>query len=231
MKNRKSSLPRPFIAALALAAAVGVAPKQAEACGGGWYEAPMIDYRIQGVARAEKRLEEGQYAQAASAVIRMIPHIAGYKKATRDPIINRALRVLAVATTRSEGSLDIGKLISKDQHSTWLGDTAEDRQANLRFSVAALRGVKKLKVLSDPTLESELGEALALVPAFSVEGRELLHTLAEKDLLTTPEAYAILAKLRGEAGDADGRTAALQRCRAMAKDAKLCSANASGTHS
>ncbi|MFP6683219.1 MAG: hypothetical protein VB934_00830, partial [Polyangiaceae bacterium] len=63
------------------------------------------------------------------------------------------------------------------------------------------------------------------------EGRELLHKLAEKDLLTTPEAYAILAKLRGEAGDADGRTAALQRCRAMAKDAKLCSSNASAAHS
>jgi hypothetical protein len=59
----------------------------------------------------------------------------------------------------------------------------------------------------------------------------LLTRLADKDLLTTPEAYAALAKLKGEAGDQDGRLAALQRCRAMAKDAKLCGSNANGKHS
>lgn len=224
-------MPRPLIAALAVAAAVSVMPQQAEACGGGWFEAPLIDYRIQGVAQAEKRLEEGKYAEAASSVIRMIPHIQGYKKATRDPIINRAMRVLAVATTRSEGQLSIEKLVSPEQHSTWLGTSGEERETNLRWSVAALQGVKKLKAKSDPTLESELGEALALVPEFSSQGRGLLHKLAEKDLLTTPEAYAALAKLRGQIGDDDGRVAALQRCRAMAKDATLCVPNATGANS
>jgi hypothetical protein len=154
MKILNPSTPRPLIAALALVAAVGVMPKHAEACGGGWYEAPMIDYRIQGVARAEKTLEQGKYAEAASAVIRMIPHIQGYKKATRDPIINRALRVLAVATTRSEGALGIDKLVTKDQQGSWLGDTAEARATNMQWSVAALRGVQALKAKSDPTLQS-----------------------------------------------------------------------------
>jgi hypothetical protein len=185
----------------------------------------QIDFRVQGVARAEKALEQGKNADAAAMVVRMIPHIRNYKSTTRDEIINRAMRVLAVATARSDGKLDFAKQVSADARGEWTGEKAEQRTANLEWSVQALRAIDKKKK-DDRAVQSELGEALAKLDNGKGEARELLGKLAEKDLLTSPEAYAALAKLRTEAGDKNGGESALKRCEAMSKTPAMCRATA-----
>jgi hypothetical protein len=221
MTVRKASIVRHLVAALAVAAVTGAAAHPAEACGGGWFPEVEIDHRITGIAMAEKQLKEGKYVAAAGSVVRMIPHVRNYKSATKDPIINRALRVLAVATVRSDGVLGFAHEVPAELHGSWIGKESGDRDANLLWAVQAMRAADRSKP-NDATVQSELGEALAKVDALHGEARELLGKLAEKDLLTTPEAYAALATLRAESGDQNGKVAALERCRAMAKDARVC---------
>ncbi len=222
MKLPKASLPRHLLVALAITAGVGAFAPPAEACGGGWWPEIQIDHRIQGIARAERDLAAGRYHAAAGSVIRMIPHIRAYKRTTGDGIVNRALRVLAVATARTGGQLKLEKQIPRQLHS-WLGKDADERQASLAWSVQALKSVSKLKKKS-PAVQSELAEAMAQLPAHSDEARTTLEKLAEKDLLSSSQGYATLAELRAKAGDNDGRLAALQRCKTMAKDNRVCRA-------
>jgi len=222
MKLRSSRTVRKILVGLTLAAGIGVmAPPSAEACGGGWYPEVLIDYRVQGIARAEKQLEQGKYDDAAAAVIRMIPHIRGYKAKTNDEIINRAMRVLAVSTARTDGKLDIAKQVSREIQGQWLAKEDGDRVANLAWSVQALRAVDTWKS-DDPAVQTELGEAMAKLDSTKGEARDLLGKLADKDLLGTAEGYAALAELRGASGDADGRLAALKRCEAMSKTPGTC---------
>ncbi len=228
MKQRKASLPRHLIAALAIASAVGSFAPDADACGGDWWPEVQVDHRIRGIDSAEKDLKSGKYQAAAGKVLRMIPHIRNYKKASKDPIVNRALRVLAVATARSEGKLNLKREIPRQLHATWLGKEAKAQQASLSWSVNALEALSTKKK-DDPVLQGELGEAMVKVAGTRAKGQKLLEKLADKDLLTSPQAYAVLAKLRANKGDNSGEQAALKRCRAMAKDASICRETLSST--
>jgi hypothetical protein len=138
-----------------------------------------------------------------------------------DPKIDRAYRILALATARKDGALAIDLEVPKRIQGTWLGATIDDRSANLRWSADAMTRLNEKKQ-DDPALQSELGEALAKVEGRQGEALALLGKLAEKDLLASAEAYAALAALRGRAGDAPGREAAIQRCEAMAQDKGAC---------
>lgn len=212
---------------LAAAFALGVgfsAMPDAEACGGGWWpEEELIDHRVAGVAQAEKDLEAGKYDAAAGAVLRMIPHIQGYTVVkTSDPIIHRAMRVLAVATARKDGKLDIADEVP-EQLQGWAGAESGEAEANVLAAVSLMKVVAEVKE-NDAVVESELGEAMAKVDAHRAEGKAMLETLADKDLLSSPEAYKTLAALRKADGDAQGEAAALESCQKMAADAAICSA-------
>jgi hypothetical protein len=226
MKLRRSRIiPRHLFAALAIATAVGAWAHDADACGGGWFADPAmeIEWRDQGIVRAEKQLEAGKYNDAAGTVLRVIPHVANYDKATKDPVINRAMRVLALATARQNGKLDVEKQVPFMLKSDWLAKTETERSSNLDWSVKMLSAINKTKK-DDAIAQSELAEALAKTDSGRAEAQKMLEKLAKKDLLTSPEAYKALASLREKAGDKDGRVAALKRCRAMAEDAAVCGA-------
>jgi hypothetical protein len=182
---------------------------------------PQIDYRPQGVARAEKDLENGNYRAAAGAIIRMMPHIKTLKAKESSSVVARAQRVLAVATARSQGELDIAREVPKSVQDTWLGESAEDRAANLQFAVSTLTRVAELKE-NDPAVETELAEAMAQVDGRASEARTRLEKLAKKDLIATPEGYAALAKLRKHGGDQKGHVAAVKRCQQMSNGSTLC---------
>lgn len=223
MSTKTLSVVRNVFLALGVTAALGVAAvsSDAQACGGAWVPEVEIDYRIAGMAMAEKSLEQGEYVAVAGSVLRMIPHIVTSKPG-RDPIMGRALRALAVSTVRMDGALSkIDKELPYEMIGSWVGKKAEDRSANLEWSVQALRALNEQKK-NDPALQTELGEAMSKVPAHQEEALKLLGGLAEKDLVASPEGYAALARLRNGSGDKSGSEQALKRCAAMAKSDSLC---------
>jgi hypothetical protein len=196
------------------------------ACGGGWWPTFEIDYRVAGIAIAEKDLAAGKYGTAAGAVIRMIPHIKGYKSAQSDAIINRSMRVLAVALARMKGDLSgIRKELPEELLAEFAGTSDAAHEGNIAWAVAALEGLQAAKK-NDSTISTELGEAMAQLPAKHSAAKELLEKLAKADLLATPEGYRALAVLRAAAKDDAGRTEALERCKKMAADAAICTAPA-----
>lgn len=216
---------KPFRLLLVIAVATlgfaASAPSRAFACGDEWYPVFQVDPRIQGVDKAEDALDEGRTLAAAGSVVRMIPHIR-LLSPTKTKLIQRAHRVLAIATARYDGALPLGLEVPwKDVQGTWLGRTEADRQANLAWAVQALREVNKARN-GDPAARTELAEALARVDGSRAEARQILEELASKDLITSPDGYAALAKLREGAGDDAGRRAALERCKSMAHGAAVC---------
>ncbi len=220
----RSSL-KSLMLASAIALSCAVAPRDARACGDEFV--PAIDYRVGGVARAEKAMQEGRYSAAAGMVIRMFPEIQKVGK-TKDPLLGRALRTLALASVRADGALPIDAEIPRHLRGTWAGASSDDRRQNLEWAVSALRGVNETRP-DDPAVQTDLGEALAKLDGQHDQAKKMLGELADKDLLASPEGYAALARLRAEAGDASGREAAAKRCEAMAKDPRVCLVAASGS--
>jgi predicted Zn-dependent protease len=76
---------------------------------------------------------------------------------------------------------------------------------------------------ASPWLKTRLAEALSRTRRGSREARSLLEQLAKADLIVDAEGYATLARLRKQAGDGEGATAALARCTSMTKKAEVCS--------
>lgn len=207
--------------AVGVTACAAVAPKSAEACGGGdWDFEPAVDYRPQGLDKSEEEIHEGNHLSAAARIIRMFPELKKAKLGV-DPKIDRAHRLLAIATARAGGSLPVEKELPAWIRGSWIGKTERDRSANLTWAVASMRRMNELKK-DDPALQTELGEVLAQVETHQDEARALLGKLAQKDLIASPEGYAALAALHAKAGDAAGREAAQRKCQAMAKTPNAC---------
>jgi hypothetical protein len=215
-----TSVIRPLAAAVTVFAAVTSAPVPAMACGGEWYPVMQIDPRIKGVDKAEDAFEEGRILAAAGSVVRMIPHIKTLKP-TRTKLIQRAERVLALAVARYDGALPVEREVPTYVQGTWIGRTDAEREANLEWAVSTLRDIDKAKK-SDPSSQTDLAEALSRVDGGREEARTILEDLAKKDLITSPEGYAALARLRERAGDDAGRRAAIERCRSMAHGDAVC---------
>jgi hypothetical protein len=206
-------------------AVVGSVTSDAKACGGEWVPAVEIDHRPEGIARAEKTLKKGEHAQAAAMIVRMMPHVKDLKAKKDGTLVARAQRILALAVARNNGALPIDKELPGYVQGTWIGKTAKDKATNLDWSVAALRKLNDIKK-DDAAVQSDLAEALAKVEKHRGEAKEILEKLAQKDLVSSPEAYATLAELRSAAGDAEGQKVALKRCESMAKTANVCRASA-----
>lgn len=211
---------------LAVTVAATVASGDAAACGGAWFPEIEVDYRPMGVAMAEKQLEAGDADAAAATIVRVMPHVAQLDPA-KSTLVARAQRVLGVAIAKGGGSLDIQAEVPEWAIGHWAGDDADERAQNLAFSVDKLREISELKD-GDPAAETDLAGALAQVTEHRDEARKILEKLAEKDLVATPEGYAVLAELRAQAGDESGKKLALTRCEAMAADASVCHVTAQG---
>jgi hypothetical protein len=210
--------------ALAAFAFTGMRTAPAAACGDEWYPVYEVDPRIKGVDRAEDKFDDGKMLSAAGSIVRMIPHIKTLSP-TRTKLIQRAHRVLAVTVARYDGALPIGKEVPDYAQGTWLGKTEADRAQNLAWAAKTLRAVAAARN-DDPAARTELAEALARVDSSRAEARTILEELAGKDLITSAEGYSTLATLRDGAGDAAGKQAALDRCKAMAKGESACVARA-----
>lgn len=210
--------------ALAMSVVSLLTSASALACGGEWYPELQIDPRIHGVAEAERSLAKGDYVAAAGAVVRMMPHIKTLE-AKSDPLVARAERVLAVSIARSNGKLALEREVPREYLGHWLGKSREEQDKSLAWSVSALRTELTLKK-DDPSLQTELGEALSRLDTGKDEARTLLESLAARDLVATPQGYKALAELRQQKGDEAGQQLAMKRCESMAASSKVCESSA-----
>src|SRR6185437_10137843 len=115
--------------ALALPFAAAAVPGTASACGFAVRRA--VDSSAQLVAKAEQSLSDGNYATAAARAVKAFPAIK-IIKAGNLPLADRALRIVALASVRSDGG--IGPTASQTTNGA-------ERGANLQWSVDALRGL------------------------------------------------------------------------------------------
>jgi hypothetical protein len=196
------------------------------ACGGDWYPEVQIDPRIRGVAEAEKALTKGNYVAAAGSVVRMIPQIETLQTGRqRDPLLARAARVLSVAIARQGGRLALEREVPRHVLGHWVGKSEVDQQKNLTWSVNTLRQ-ELARQKDDPGLTTELAEALATLDGGREEARSLLESLAERDLVASPQGYKVLAELRQRRGDEAGQKLAMKRCESMASGRNICASSA-----
>ncbi len=186
-----------------------VAP-QASACGMAIRR--EVDTRAVGIAKAERALQQGQFAAAALNVTQVFPTIRGAQPGS-DPLVARGLRVMALSVGRADGAVTLG--------SDWRGATQAQRAQNLEWAAATLRTLGAANA-ADPSLQSDLGETLAKLPRFHAEALKLLDGLAQRDLLGSAQGYAALARLRSAAGDKPGRDTATARCQAMTQTPAIC---------
>lgn len=138
------------------------------------------------------------------------------------------------------------KAVAEGAHGAVLAEqdySAHDwHDAGLRERFFALRNVAKLRGEHDwkGFLEAhwadvrDAGKYSPLLAARYAEARSrgwktdraralaVLEGLAAQDLLTEPEAWAALARLRAAAGDEAGAMAAAERCRGMTKREGVC---------
>jgi hypothetical protein len=202
------------IAALPSLGFVAYAP-DANACGMSVRLAPTPQKPtpVQDIARAEKALESGQNVAAAKTILTTFPRVRGVTVG-ENPLETRAVRVFALAIVRSNGTVS-EKAAAVASPVEWTPN------ANLEWAVQALREIDA-KRPNDPTVQADLGEALSKLPNGRDEALKLLQSLAERDLMGSPHAYAALANLRREKGDTSGAEAAVKRCEEMSKTPGMC---------
>jgi len=203
-------------------------PTVADACENG--VVIRIDPRTGAVSDAEKLVTTGDADAAVKRVLSADRSFATSKVgATR--LGDRALLVLALAVTRSDGRLSVTT-------PKGVGSDTSPRDENLAWA-AGITSELSLKRSDEPALASANGEVLARIPARQLDARKMLAALEKKDIVATPYAYAALAKLRGErASDANPLVGAplrtietarreieLSRCRAMTKTPEICTAS------
>ena len=210
--------------ALAMSVVSLLSTASAFACGGEWYPELQIDPRIHGVSEAERSMAKGDYVAAAGAVVRMMPHIKTLD-AKSDPLVARAERVLAVSIARSNGKLGLEQEVPSEYLGHWLGKTRADQDKSLAWSVGTLRSELSAKQ-DDPSLQTDLGEALSKLDSSKDEARTILESLAARDLVASPQGYKALAELRLQKGDEAGQQLAMKRCESMAVGSKVCESGA-----
>jgi predicted Zn-dependent protease len=122
--------------------------------------------------------------------------------------------VFSLAIVRSSGALS--------EKSAGVPSAAEwTPNANLEWAAQAIREIDA-KRPNDPTVQADLGEALSKLPHARPEALKILQSLAQKDLMGSPFAYAALAGLRSDTGDLAGAEAAIKRCEEMSKSPGVC---------
>lgn len=218
--------------ALTLPLALAAMPTPADACGGAIFQERFIKPKPtppQLVAKGEKSLEEGSAADAMKSAKSAYAKLASLKPG-KDAVANRALRLAALAAVRSGGEQGAEAAPTTKTRDAWgdtvvktqpMPQTAEAKSARLAWALDTLRALNTQSP-DNPTLEADLGEALATVPGHEAEAFERLSKLAEGDLLGSPTAYAALAKLRAQQGLTKKSVEAIERCKQMTRTPAMC---------
>ena len=218
--------------------ALAAMPTPADACGGAVFQERFIAPKPtppQLVAKGEKQLEEGSPQLALRQAKDAYGDLAKSQPG-KDAIKNRALRLAAIATVRSNGDLSVAPAPTVSTKDAW-GDTVtrakpvdqspDAKQARLEWAIGTLRALHTQSP-DNPSVEADLGEALSSVAGHESEAFDRLSKLADKDLLGSPSAYAVLAKLRAQQGLTKKSVEAVQRCREMTRTPAVCGPELAG---
>jgi hypothetical protein len=190
-----------FVVPLAIAGQ----PTEAVACGESI--AFEVDPNVLLLSSAETNLSGGKPRAAALDALKVFPKIKSAAPGSSN-LLPRAQRIVAMAIVRTDGLLSAGK--------EFQASTADERRANLEWAQSTLRRLSAAKK-NNPSVETDLGEALARLPETQTEALATLDKLARKDLVTSAYGYATLASLRKDAGDDAGSDAAFKKYEALAK--------------
>lgn len=189
-----------FACAFALVLVLVLAPAPTDAC-----ENAVLatEQAVATVKEAEKLLNEGDPAQARRKVKEALGGADEFDERipSAKGLTNRAMRILSLADVR----IDDRK-----------GDA---RKAVLNNAIYYLSEFAKNNP-NDAAKQTDYGEALAKTNP--PKAKKILEDLASRDIVTTPYAYAALARLRAADGDDKGRDDAMGKCKKMAKVESIC---------
>jgi hypothetical protein len=204
-------------ASVLLAALLGAAAVASDAHACGFFDYVEVRPRVrpkpvpiaanERIATAVQRLEEEKLADAGTEVVTAFPTIRTIAVGA-SPLETRALRVLALAVVRGDGTLANVRGFS--------GRGAADRTANLEWATGVLRSISAER-RNEPVAQADLGEALAATAGKEEEALAILGDLADRDLVGSAHAYSALARIRASRGDADASRSALSRCELMTR--------------
>lgn len=205
-------------AALAVALSVAVCAADAAACHNG------VEIRVvpttQIVAQASQALARDQPERAVTFAGRAIQRIQRERRSPRNRLLmNRAKRVLAVATVRLDGGVDTERFVVARAM-----DATARREA-LRWAA----GILEHGFTEDggPVATAHYAEALARFASQRARARMLLRQLVSADVMPDAHGYRVLAGLE-DAGDARERALSACRARAGGRAAALCALPAPG---
>lgn len=172
---------------------------------------------VRALVKAERQIAARQHAKAIHTlmgVYRYGPMSNRMKLMSSSPkLVRRARRIAALAAVRTRGTRSL-------QFWNQTVSAAPQIKRQLEWARAQLKAALK-RAKDDPQRKSQLAEAQALLGERAA-ARQTLEALATADLLIDAEAWALLAELRAEAGDAPGAQTARGRCAAVAPDAPFC---------
>ncbi len=174
-----------------VAAATLTSTHEARACGNAVYSA--VDIAVSQLSAAEYHLHHDRAQTTTRFVLIYSPRIRS-RKIGKNILINRALRLMAVAVARLNGDFKAHR-----KNKDWPNKTEADRAGNLSWAIDTLQKLSKAKP-DEPSLQTDLGEALAKRPEHRAQATKLLRSLEERDLLTSAQGYAALARLRRSSG-------------------------------
>ncbi|HRI72317.1 MAG TPA: hypothetical protein PK156_49120 [Polyangium sp.] len=185
----------PIVAALS-----ALVPADAIACGN---VVLATDKAIATVKEAEKLLNDGNPAEARLKIEALMNGASGFDEQTPSAkgLANRANRIISLANVRIDDRKGEGRRVILGGAVYFLSRIAKDNP-------------------NDAAKMTDLGEALAKTNP--PKAKKILEDLAARDIMTTPYAYAALARLRAADGDEKGRDDAVAKCKQMAKVESIC---------
>lgn len=170
-----------------------------------------------GLTTAENQLGKREYAQALNTLMgiyRYGPMSNRMRDNSSSPaLVRRARRIAAIAAVRTRGTRSLR---------FWNRAESDKKRIKkqIKWAHAQLEGALK-RASDDPRRKSQFAEAQALMGEQDA-ALKTLEALAKDDLLVDAEAWALLAQLRMQKGDAAGAKTARSRCSTVAPDAPFC---------
>ncbi len=158
------------------------------------------------VSRASRALARDRPAEAVAVAGRAMRRIRSRGRSRRSRrLMNRAKRILALATVRLDGAVDT------EHYRMARSRSPAQREESLRWALGILEHAYSED--SGPVATAHYAEALSLFAGQRTRARTLLQHLHGSDVMPNARAYRVLAEV---SDDPSARAEALEACRARA---------------